>query len=119
MKKTITKSYRSVGYATNGLKIVWNEEHNFRIAVFCSLFVLFFAFYFNFSFEEFVFCIIAITLVLSSEIINTAIEDLCNKVEPDQHPLIKKIKDTSATFVFISSFGALMMGILVFIHHFF
>ncbi|MEI6479125.1 MAG: diacylglycerol kinase [bacterium] len=49
---------------------------------------------------------------------NTAIEDLCNKVEPEHDPAIGKIKDTMAAFVFVSSIGVSILGILIFAHHF-
>lgn len=118
MIKTITKSYKSFFYAVNGLKTTWREEHNFRVEVFCAIIVLAAALYFNFSFIEWALIILSITIVLTCEIINTAIEDLCNKIEPNQNPTIGKIKDTMAAFVFISSLGTLVLGILIFLHHF-
>lgn len=112
------KVYNSFLFALNGLKITWREEHNFRIEVIVGIVVLFFIFYFNFTLLESAICIIAMTLVLTSEIINTAIEDLCNKVEPNQDIFIGKVKDTASAFVFISVIGALTLGILVFVNHF-
>ncbi len=109
---------KSFKYAFRGLKATWKEESNFKIEVFVSIFVLFCLFYFDFSFVEKMFCLISITLVLSAEIINTAIEDLCNKVEPSIDPVIAKIKDTSSAFVLVASFGALLLGIFVFTNHF-
>ena len=73
---------------------------------------------FHFSFIETAFCVIAIIIVLCAEIINTAIEDLCNKVEPNQDPVIGKIKDIMATFVLLSVIGAVVLGYLVFRYHF-
>ena len=112
------KTLKSFGFALNGLKTVWKEERNFRIEVFILVVVIFILFYFHFSLAEWLFCVLAITLVLTSEIINTAIEDLCNKVEPNQDATIGKIKDTSSAFVLISSLGAMVLGVLVFYHHF-
>ena len=97
----------------------WKEEHNFRIEVFAAILVVFFIIYFDFSFIESVFCIIAITIVLSAEIINTAIEDLCNKIQPNYDPVIGKIKDTMGAFVTVSALGAFIVGVLVFYNHFY
>ena len=114
----IKKVINSFIFAGRGLLTTWKEEHNFRIEVFAGIAVIFCIFYFDFSFVESVFCIIAITIVLASEIVNTAVEDLCNKIEPNYDPTIGKIKDTMGAFVTVSAFGALVVGILVFCNHF-
>ncbi len=115
----IKKSYNSFKYVGNGLKSVWKEQCYFKLEVFCAIVVIAVLIYFQASFEEVSFCVIAITMVLATEIINTAIEELCNKIEPNQHPHIGKIKDISVTFVFMAIVGALAIGVLVFVHHFF
>lgn len=114
----LQKSINSFKYAVQGLKTTWAEERNFRIEVFFVAVVTFFIFYFKFSFAETAFCVLAMTLVLSAEIVNTAMEDLCNFVEPEHNYVIGKIKDTMAGFVFISVMGAIIIGVLVFYSHF-
>ncbi len=109
---------KSFGYAVNGLRTTWREENNFKIEVMATFVVLFSAIYFDFNFVESVSCAVAVTLVLIAEIINTAIEDLCNFVEPEQNPTIAKIKDTSGAFVLVTVLGALVIGALVFYNHF-
>jgi diacylglycerol kinase len=105
-------------FAWNGLKTTWQEEQNFRIEILIGAIVVFFIIFFDFSFIESVVCIIAITIVLTAEIVNTAVEDLCNKIESQHDSIIGKIKDTMAAFVFVSSVGAFVIGCLVFYHHF-
>ena len=112
------KTLNSFTFALNGLRTTWKEERNFRIEILATIPIVFSIFYFHFSFIESAFCIIAIIIVLSSEIINTAIEDLCNKVEPNHNPMIGKIKDLMAAFVLVSVLGASVVGLLVFYHHF-
>jgi len=97
---------------------VWKEEINFRIETLVAFFVLLFAWYFDFSFAENVAVLVAIFLVLSGEIINTAIEDLCNKIEPNTDMAIAKIKDVMAGFVLLSSLGASILGVFVLVNHF-
>ena len=113
------KILNSFGYAFNGLRTTWREEFNFRIEIFIAFIVTFFIIYFDFSFIESAICIIAIVIVLTAEIVNTAIEDLSDMVESNQNPLIGKIKDTMAGFVLLSSVGAFILGCLVFWNHFF
>jgi len=112
------KILNSFKYALNGLKTTWREEYNFRIEIFVALLVAFFIVYFNFSFVESALCIVTIIIVLTAEIVNTAIEDLSDMVEPNQNPLIGKVKDTMAGFVLLSSAGAFILGCLVFWNHF-
>lgn len=91
---------KSFGWAINGLVTVWREERNFRIQVILGLLVVGFGFYFHLSLLEWIVIVGCIAAVLSAEIINTAVEDLCNKVEPNTDPVIGKIKDVMAGFVF-------------------
>lgn len=105
-------------YSLEGLRTTWHEERNFRIEVGIAVLLVIFLFYFEFTYIEWLFCIIAMTIVLVSEIINTIVEDLCNKIEPTQNPVIKKIKDMAAAFVLLSALGAALIGFLVFYNHF-
>lgn len=115
---TMLRTIKSFKYAWNGLKTVWREETNFRVEVFAGLCIVVSIFYFNLNLVESSLIVFAITLVLVSEIINTIVEDICNKIQPEQDQVIGKIKDMSASFVFLSSLGALVVGILVFYNHF-
>ncbi|MEI6842904.1 MAG: diacylglycerol kinase [bacterium] len=114
----ISKTINSFKNAFRGIRTTWQEELNFRIELAVTLVVLVLMIMFRFSFGESALCIVAIVLVLSAEIVNTVVEDLCNKVEPAYDSAIGKIKDTMAGLVFVSSLGAFVLGILVFWHHF-
>lgn len=112
------KTIRSFKYALNGLKTVWREERNFKILVIVAVLMLISIFYFGFNLFEAVIVILAIVLVLFAEIVNTAVEDLCNKIEPNQDETIRKVKDMMSGSVFVVVFGALSLGVLVFYYHF-
>jgi len=114
----IIKIWKSFIYALKGLKTVWLEERNFKIETLAVLFVTFCIFYFNFSNIESAFCILAMVLVISAEIVNTTVEDLCDKIQPEFDSAIGKIKDMMAAYVLICVTGVLLLGILVFINHF-
>jgi diacylglycerol kinase len=112
------KVIKSFNWALNGLKTVWLEEINFRLECLIAVLILVTAIFFDFSFTELLAIIVAIIFVISAEIINTAVEDLCNKVQPNQDPLIGKVKDIMAGYVLIVSLGASVIGLLVLAHHF-
>ena len=59
--------------------------------------------------------IIAIGFVMITEMINTSIEFLTDKVSPDYHPLAKKVKDVAAGAVLIAALSAVAIGAIVFL----
>ncbi len=109
---------RSLGHALRGVWAVFKEERNFKIQVSIAILVLFFAVWFKFSYAEITILVLAITMVLGAEIVNTAIEDFCNMVELREDPMIRKIKDMTAGLVLVSACSAFVLGILTLIHHF-
>lgn len=111
------KLIKSFGWAINGLRTVWREEVNFRIESSIAFLVLIAAYYLNFSLLEWIFIIGCIGAVLAAEMLNTAVEDLCNKVEPNTDPIIGKIKDVMGGFVLVVSVVALMIGLIIFYHY--
>lgn len=114
----MSKLIKSFGWAMTGLCTVWREEINFRIELFVGLVVVALGFYFKLAIIEWVVIVGCIAAVLAAEMVNTAIEDLCNKVEPNTDPAIGKIKDTMGGFVFIIALGAAIVGVMVFSKYF-
>lgn len=58
--------------------------------------------------------VIVITLVLTAEIINTAIEVTVNLCTQKYHPLARIAKDVAAGAVFVTAAGAVVVGYLIF-----
>lgn len=107
------KLIKSFFWAMNGLRTTWREEFNFRIELLVGLLVVCVGFYLGLSTIEWAILVGCITVVLSAELVNTAIEDLCDKVEPQTDPVIGKIKDIMAGFVLVSCVGAALIGLIV------
>jgi len=101
----------------HGLQTVWREESNFRIEVGVAVLAVIGALVYNFTYIEFAFVLVACVMVLAGEVVNTAIEDLCNKVEPEENAAIGKIKDIMAAFVLLSAAGAVLLGLLMLGNH--
>lgn len=97
----------------NGLAVAWQEEINFRIQLGLAALVVVVGFLLEFVLIEWIIVTGCITAVLAAELVNTAIEDLCDKVEPAEDPIIGKIKDVMAGFVFVVSLGALIIGAFI------
>jgi diacylglycerol kinase len=112
---SLSKRIQSFRYAFNGIKTVLREEHNARIHLAAAVIVIISGFVFRISANEWLAIILSVGFVITIEIINSSIENLCDFVSPDKHDLIKKIKDLSAAAVLISALTAVATGILVFL----
>lgn len=105
---------QSFSWARHGLKTVWKEERNFRIEVIIGIVVLTFGVLEGLTATKWALVFIAICLVLTAEIVNTAIEDICNKIEPNTDPVIGKVKDIMAGFVLVACISATLIGFIIF-----
>lgn len=114
MQKTL-KAFRD---AMKGLKTVLKEERNFKIEIFVSVLVVLSSFFLGFETYEVLPLVIVIFMVLTAEIVNTAVEDLCDKIEPNYSSVIGKVKDVMAAYVLLSVIGAIVVGLLVVGAHF-
>ncbi len=97
---------------------MWREERNFKIEVVVGILVIASFFFVDFSAVERAVLALCVVLVLTAEIVNTAIEDLCNKVEPGFDAVIGTIKDMMAAYVLVSCLGAVIVGISIYTAHF-
>lgn len=109
---------KSFGWAMNGIRTAWREEMNFRIEVVGAFGAVFGGTYLGFAKLEWVIIIECIVAVLAAELLNTAVEDLCNKVEPNTDPVIGKIKDIMGGFVLAVVIGVGIIGVMVFSNYF-
>ncbi|MNJ85549.1 Undecaprenol kinase [compost metagenome] len=111
---SITDRIKSFRYAFAGLKTLFIEEHNARIHLISALVAITLGFVFKISPNEWIFLVVVISLVFLCEAFNTALEALCDYVQPEKHPQIKKVKDLAAAAVLISALSALITGIIIF-----
>lgn len=64
---------------------------------------------------ELLIILLCIGLVVSTEILNTCIEEICNMYSTQHNPKIKYIKDLGAGAVLFASIISLICGLLIFI----
>lgn len=89
-------------------------EKNMRIHITMLVYMSALGFALQLSRGEFAALFLAIALVISMEMINTAIEKLCDFSKTDYDKLIRVIKDISAGAVLVSSVFSVFVGIAVF-----
>lgn len=105
---------RSFSYALNGLHEFFATQTNAWIELIAMFVVLFFGFYYHISNAEWLSILLAIGLVFTAEILNTAIEYLTDLVSPNHHPLAGKVKDLASAAVLLACMVALIIGVIIF-----
>ncbi len=104
---------KSFSYAFNGLRLAFKDNH-MKVHVIIALIVVAAGLFFGITKTEWLICFILFGLVMSFEIINTAIEHFVDLVEPKFNPKAGAIKDLAAGAVLVSSIAAFISGILIF-----
>lgn len=102
-------------YAFNGLVIFFRHERNGKIQLFVAVMVVLLGCWLGIATAEWMMVLICIAAVLSFEMINSAIEKLCNLVHPKYHPAVKTIKDMCAGAVFFVSILSAIIGSIIFL----
>jgi diacylglycerol kinase (ATP) len=114
-KFSLTKRLKSFVYAINGIKTLVKEEHNSWIHLIAAGIVIIAAIYFKLNTYEWVAIIISIGVVFTTELVNTAIENIANFLTTENNSKIKIIKDLSAAAVLISALMCLIIGAIIFL----
>jgi undecaprenol kinase/diacylglycerol kinase (ATP) len=102
-------------YAFDGIIHFFSHDRNGRIHLAVSAWVVIGGFYFTFSIHEWMAVLLCIGLVISLEMLNHALEKLCDMVHPVFHPGIKIVKDVAAAAVFWSALMSAIIGLLIFV----
>jgi diacylglycerol kinase len=61
--------------------------------------------------------VLSVAMVIAAELLNTALEILCDHVTPERHAAIRNVKDMAAAAVVVAALAALVVGLLVFGPH--
>jgi len=106
---------QSFSYAIHGIKEAFNKEPNLRIHLLFAFGVIIAALLAGFNTVEWAILLITIFLVISLELVNTAIESLVNLVSPEIKPEAKIAKDISASVVLLGAILAIVIGLILFV----
>lgn len=109
---------KAFGYAFSGIYQSFRQETHLMLHAISTIFVIGLGFFFEITKTEWVIILLSITLVILSEMFNSALEKLCDFVMPEKHPKIKYIKDVSAGAVLIACVFALIAGLIIFLPYF-
>lgn len=110
--------YQSFGYAFEGIFSGIRKERNMKIHCIAVICVVIAGVIFNISRIEWCLCFILFGLVLSLELVNTAVEAVVDLVTEEHRPLAKLAKDTAAGAVLIAAIMAALVGMVIFLPKF-
>ncbi len=106
---------KAITDAVNGIKQGFRTETHLKIHTVCAVSVIGAALLFDTSMIEWTLLLLAMAMVFITELLNTAIEAICNKIHPDFDTDIGLIKDISAGAVLIAAVIAGIIGLIVFL----
>ena len=104
----------SFNNAINGIIDTVRTERNMKIHLFLSLLILIACFFFDVTKYEFLILAITISMVISAEIVNTAIEAAIDMTTNYYHPLAKVAKNAAAGAVLVTAINAGVVGYIIF-----
>lgn len=99
-------------YAWRGVIALVRQEHNARLHLVASLLAAAAGAALHISTDDWRWLIAAMALVWLAEALNTAIEELCDRVSPEFDVAIGRAKDLGAGAVLIASIAAALIGLL-------
>lgn len=100
--------------AFQGIIQMLRYEKNFQIEILALITNLFLIVYLKLNPTDSAIILMVCFAVLSAEFFNSAIEKICNKIQPEFDMRIKVIKDISAGAVLILAISSIFVGILIY-----
>lgn len=101
--------------AMKGIINTVKEERNIKVHILATILVIIAGIILKISLAEWIICIILFGLVISAEIMNTAIEATVDLVTRERHPLAGKAKDAAAGAVLVLAIVSAIIGAIIFV----
>lgn len=104
----------SFGHALNGWLLAIREERNFRVQLAAGVVAAALCVWLKTELWQNLWVLLVITLVLLTELFNSAIERVVDLASPEQHHLARAAKDLGAGASLLASLFAATVGVAVF-----
>ena len=102
-------------YSLDGLRAAWKNELAFRAETIVMLFFIPLGLWLGRSAAEKALLTASCLLILITELLNSALESVVDRIGPQQHELSKRAKDMGSAAAFISMIAAAVVwGVIVF-----
>ncbi len=102
--------FTAVGFAVNGIRRTFRRQPNFRRELAIGGLALAVALWLNAPLTP---ILLVSALVLSLELLNSAVEAVVDIASPQRQPLAGAAKDAAAGAVLLAAIGAVLVGLVV------
>ncbi len=104
---------KAIRIALRGIAIAWLQERHMKLHSLAALILALLAWLAGVDALSWAILLLCVGLVVSLELMNSALERLSNRVTMETDPLIRDTKDMSAAAVLAASIIAAIVGIIV------
>lgn len=108
------KIFKSFACALRGIVHCIKNERNMRFHTVVAFYVLILSYIFELSYEKVSIVLLTISAVLTTEMVNTVVEELADMAVDDYNMSVRIIKDISAGAVMVSAIFSVAIGIIMF-----
>ncbi len=102
----------SFKFAFRGIWFTIKNESHMRFHMVAGFYVILFSFFYNFSKAEWAIILVLIASIMTAEIFNTCLEQLCNLNTQSYDPIARIAKDVAAGAVLAFTFVAVTIAYL-------
>jgi diacylglycerol kinase (ATP) len=111
----LMKRIKSFGYAWAGFVFGLRTQWSLRLQVIVAAVAILFSAWFRISPGEWAVVVLCCGMVLAAELFNTALEQLLDKLHPQQDKSIGWVKDLAAGAVMLCAITAAIVGLVIFL----
>ena len=109
------KFLKGFKYGFNGLDYAFRTQVNFKVHTIFAIFVILLGYVLEITDKEWLWILLATSMVLISELLNTALEVLVDLVSPEHNQKAGIIKDVAAGAVLVTALFAVVAGLIIFL----
>ena len=108
--------WRSFLFAVQGFRAAYRTERNIKVMLVIGVCAVIAGFVIGLDLLEWAVIALCCGMVITTELVNTAIETVVDLVSPEFHPLAGRAKDVAAGAELVISITAAVVGIIVYAH---
>lgn len=113
--KGLTRVIKAFGFSVKGFRATWKHEEAFRQEVLLALILLPLSFYVAVNASQLAILLLTLFIVLITEILNSAVEAVVDRVSDEHHKLAGRAKDMGSAAVFLSlTMTAVIWGVIIY-----
>lgn len=104
--------FKSFSYAFKGL-VFSLKQRNMKVIFTCAILTVLAALFLKVNSNDWCILLICIGVVISLEMMNSAIEGVVDLISPEQNEKAGRIKDMAAGAVLVTAFISLIIGVII------